>query len=98
MSVNGTWVLTMQTPIGERKSTLTLATNGAALTGTLAAEGNSTTIQDGKADGNTVSWKAAIKNPMPLTLEFQGKVDGNAITGNVSAGGIGSWPFTGSRA
>ena len=98
MSVNGTWALTMQTPIGERKSTLTLTAAGSALTGTLAAEGNSTTILDGKADGNTVSWKAAIKNPMPLTLEFQGKIDGNAIAGNVSAGSVGSWPFTGSRA
>jgi hypothetical protein len=98
MSVNGTWALTMQTPIGERKSTLTLTTSGTALTGTLAAEGRSTTILDGKANGNAVSWKAAIKNPMPLTLEFQGKIDGNAITGSVSAGNVGSWPFTGSRA
>lgn len=97
MSVNGTWALTMQTPIGERKSTLTLTTNGNALTGTLAAEGRSTTILDGKANGNTVSWTAAIKNPMPLTLEFQGKIDGNAIAGSVSAGNVGSWPFTGSR-
>jgi hypothetical protein len=98
MSVTGTWALTMQTPIGERKSTLTLSAAGATLTGTLAAEGNSTTIQDGKTDGNAVSWKAAIKNPMPLTLEFHGKVDGNSIAGNVSAGGVGSWSFMGSRA
>src|SRR5262249_58442241 len=38
MSVDGTWHLKMQTPIGERSSTLTLSRSGSGLTGTLAAE------------------------------------------------------------
>ncbi|KAB2911016.1 MAG: hypothetical protein F9K29_23545 [Hyphomicrobiaceae bacterium] len=98
MSVDGTWNLVMQTPLGERKSTLMLKSAGGAVTGTLAAEGNSTEIKDGKTSGNSVSWKASIKNPMPLTLEFTGTVDGGKISGNVSAGAIGSWPFSGSKA
>jgi hypothetical protein len=98
MSVEGTWKLKMQTPIGERTSTLTLTRAGSALTGALAAEGNSTPLLEGKADANAVSFKAQIKNPMPLTLEFQGKVDGDSIAGTVSAGAVGSWPFSGQRA
>ncbi len=98
MSVDGTWNLVMQTPIGERKSTLMLKSAGGVVTGTLAAEGNSTEIQDGKTAGSSVSWKASIKNPMPLTLEFTGTVDGGKIAGNVSAGAVGSWPFSGSKA
>ena len=98
MSADGTWNLVMQTPIGERKSSLTLKSAGAALTGALAAEGNITQIFDGKADGTAVSWKASIKNPMPLTLEFSGTIDGAKISGTVSAGAVGSWPFSGSRA
>jgi hypothetical protein len=48
MSVDGTWKLSMQTPIGERKSTLALASTGGALTGKLTGEeGNSTDIFDG---------------------------------------------------
>ena len=39
MSAAGTWNLVMQTPIGERKSTLTLQEAGGALTGKMAAEG-----------------------------------------------------------
>jgi hypothetical protein len=35
---------------------------------------------------------------MPLTLEFTAKVEGDKISGNVSASGIGSWPFQGSKA
>ena len=98
MSVDGTWKLSMQTPIGERKSTLALASTGGALTGKLTGEeGNSTDIFDGKASGDKASFKAAIKSPMPLTLEFTASVTGDTISGNVSASGVGSWPFSGTR-
>ena len=74
MSADGTWKLSMQTPIGERKSTLALTSAGGALTGKLTGEeGDSTDIFDGKADGDSITFKAAIKNPMPLTLEFSGQ-------------------------
>ncbi len=98
MSAAGTWNVTMQTPIGDRKATLTLQSASGGLTGTLTGEeGNATDIYDGKADGNVASWKADIKNPMPLTLTFTASVDGDKISGNVSAGAIGSWPFSGGR-
>jgi hypothetical protein len=99
MSADGTWKLTMQTPIGERRSTLALKDAGGTLSGKLTGEeGNATDIFDGKASGDSISFKAAIKSPMPLTLEFAGNVAGDKISGNVNASGVGSWPFTGSRA
>jgi hypothetical protein len=33
---------------------------------------------------------------MPLTLEFAGDIDGDRISGTVSAA-VGSWPFSGSK-
>ena len=99
MSAEGTWKLVMKTPIGERKSTLALQAAGGALTGKLSnEEGNSTDILEGKASGNAVSFKAAVKSPMPLTLEFKGSVDGDKIAGTVSASGVGDFPFSGTRA
>jgi hypothetical protein len=98
MSVDGTWKLSMQTPIGERKSTLALQSSGGALTGKLTAEeGNATDIYEGKLDGDTAAWKADITNPMPLTLAFTATVNGDKISGTVSAGAIGSWPFSGTK-
>jgi hypothetical protein len=38
MSADGTWKLTMQTPIGERKSTLALKEAGGGLTGKLTGK------------------------------------------------------------
>ena len=48
--------------------------------------------------GDDVFWKVSITNPMPLTLEFTGKVAGDSISGEMGIGPMGSFPFTGTRA
>jgi len=98
MAVDGNWNITMSTPMGDRSATLSLKSAGGTLTGTQAAEGNSVEIFDGTVNGDDVFWKVAITNPMPLTLEFTGKVSGNAISGEMGIGPMGSFPFTGIRA
>ena len=97
MAADGTWNLTMDTPMGERRSTLTLSTSGGTLTGKQEAEGNTTDIAEGTVNGNDVSWKVAITNPMPLTLTFSGTVDGNNLAGTADTGMFGSFPFQGTR-
>jgi hypothetical protein len=98
MAADGTWNLTMQTPMGERRSTLTLSTAGGTLTGKQEAEGNTTDIADGSVNGNALSWKVSITNPMPLTLTFSGTVDGDTLNGSADTGMFGSFPFEGTRA
>lgn len=97
MAVDGNWNISVETPIGTRAATLSLATADGALTGTQAADGKSTSITDGKVDGNKVSWKVAITSPMPMTLEFEGTVEGDKITGHANAGAFGALPFSGQR-
>ena len=98
MAADGTWNLTMNTPMGERRSTLTLSTSGGTLTGKQEAEGNTTDIAEGTVNGNDVSWQVSITNPMPLTLTFNGTVDGNSMNGTADTGMFGSFPFEGTRA
>jgi hypothetical protein len=98
MAVDGNWNITMTTPMGERETTLSLKSSGGTLTGTQSAEGNSAEIFDGKANGDDLSWKVSVTNPMPLTLEFTGKVSGDSIAGEFGIGPMGSFPFTGKRA
>jgi hypothetical protein len=98
MAVDGNWNIVMSTPMGERKATLTLTNAGGTLTGSQAADGDSTEIFDGTANGDDVAWKVSITNPMPLTLAFTGKVSGDAISGEMGIGPMGSFPFTGTRA
>ncbi|HEY2660091.1 MAG TPA: hypothetical protein VGI79_10240 [Caulobacteraceae bacterium] len=98
MSVDGTWNITVNSPMGAQPSTLTLAADGATLTGTQSAQGNTQPIVNGKVDGDTVTWSNSITTPFPMTLEFTGKVEGDTLNGSVKAGAFGSFPFTGGRA
>ena len=98
MSIDGNWNLTMQTPMGERNATLDVTSAGGTLTGTQSADGNSAASFDGTANGNDVAWKVSITSPMPMTLEYTGTVDGDAMSGQMQIGVFGSFPFTGSRA
>jgi hypothetical protein len=98
MAVDGNWDLVMTTPMGDRKATLSLQNSGGTLTGTQGAEGDSTQIFDGTISGDDVAWKVSITNPMPLTLEFSGKVAGDSMSGEMGIGPMGSFPFTGTRA
>ncbi|WP_458760330.1 hypothetical protein ACSVBT_05885 [Afipia sp. TerB] len=98
MSVDGNWKITMSTPMGDRNADLSLKADGGTLTGTQAADGNSGEIFDGTVSGNDVAWKLKITDPMPLTLAFSGKVDGDSISGEMGIGPMGSFPFTGTRA
>ena len=99
MAVDGTWKITVNTPMGPQDSTLTLSTAGGGLTGSQAApNGQSADILDGAVNGNEVSWKASITKPMSMTLVFSGTVEGDNVSGSVKLGMFGSSRFSGSRA
>ena len=97
MAVDGKYDIVVKSPMGDQPSTLELKAEGNTLTGTQSAQGRSQPITDGTVDGNNVSWKNAITTPFPMTLEFAGAVDGDAIAGTVKAGSFGSFPWTGKR-
>ena len=97
MAVDGKWEIVINSPMGAQKATLDLKADGGALTGTQSAAQGSGPLENGKVDGNAVSWSAKITTPMPLTLDFTGTVDGDKLSGSVKAGAFGSFPFNGSK-
>jgi len=80
--MDGTWNLTLETPIGAQESTLQAQTSGGALTGTQSSPIGSQAIQDGAVNGDEASWSVTITSPMPMTLEFKGMVDGDTMSGS----------------
>jgi len=98
MSADGTWNTTINTPMGAQNGTLTIAIDGASLTGKMTGAGGEMDIQDGAVDGETLTWKADITSPMAMTLEFSASVSGDEISGNVKLGAFGDATFTGTRA
>src|SRR3954470_9942770 len=97
MAVDGKWEIVINSPLGAQKALLDIATNGNALTGTQQAAQGSGSLENGKIDGNALSWSAKITSPMPLTLDFTGTVEGDKLSGSVKAGSFGSFPFSGNR-
>lgn len=97
MAVDGKWEIVINSPLGAQKANLDIKTDGGVLSGTQQAAQGSGPLENGKVDGNAVTWSAKITSPMPLTLDFTGTVDGDKLSGSVKAGAFGSFPFTGSR-
>ena len=98
MAIDGSWKIAMETPMGTRQGTLTLSASGGTLTGSMSGDQGSTTIYDGKVNGDQVSFKVDISQPMSLTLDFSATVSGDSLTGTVKLGMFGDAPLSGSRA
>ena len=97
MSVAGTYEVVTKTPMGDQKSTMTVEVSGDSFTGTNAGAQGTLAMENGKVDGNKLTWSMNMTVPMPMTLEGEATVDGDAITGNVKAGAFGTFPLSGSR-
>ena len=95
--IDGVWETTVNSPMGQQKATLTLKSDGTSLSGTMAGNQGTLDLFDGSVDGDSAKWKANMTSPMPLTLEFDPKVDGDEISGNVKLGAFGNASFNGKR-
>ena len=98
MSADGTWKITVQTPMGVQISTVELVTDGNTLTGTQSGNGESAAIYEGSVEGDTATWKVDITRPLPLSVTFTATVDGDSISGTAKAGMFPKSTFAGSRA
>jgi hypothetical protein len=96
-SVEGTWTVTIHGPTGPQQTSLDLATVDGVLGGTQSSLGQVETINEISYDGASgeLVWVNKIKKPLPLTLKFSGVVEGATMSGKVSTGIMGSFPFTG---
>ncbi len=97
MSVAGTYECVTKTPMGDQKSDVTIVVNGDTFTGSNVGAMGSMELENGKVDGNKLTWSMKMTVPMPMTLEGEATVDGDTLTGSVKAGAFGSFPMSGTR-
>ena len=71
--------------------------DGTTFTGSNVGPLGSLEIENGKIDGNTLTWTMQMTVPMPLTLNATATIDGDTLTGTVNAGAFGDMPMTGTR-
>lgn len=97
--VAGKWDVVVNSPLGEQKSVLTVTPDGSGRwTGDMAGMMGALTVEDGRVDGDQLSWKMQMTVPMPMTLDCDATVDGDSMSGGVKAGPFGTSPLRGTRA
>jgi hypothetical protein len=79
-NVDGKWVAKMETPNGTRDVTFTFKGEGDKLTGTVSGRQGDTPIQNGKIDGDNISF-TVVRNfgGNEVKSEYKGKVSGSEI-------------------
>jgi hypothetical protein len=97
MSVAGKYECVTRSPMGDQTSILTVEVDGATFSGSNSGPMGNLAISGGSVDGNTISWSSDITVPMPMKLDCTATIEGDDVTGTVSAGMFGSFPMTGKR-
>jgi len=98
VAIDGTWNLTMSTPMGERPVKARFAAAGADLSGAVIGDAGERAFESGSVSGDDAAWVVTVPTAMgDMRLEFAGAVSGDAIAGKVKLGSFGEAPFSGSR-
>jgi autotransporter translocation and assembly factor TamB len=78
--VDGKWTFETQGRNGPQTSTINLKADGAALTGTISGRGGDTAIEDGKVDGNNISFSVTREmQGNKITIKYSGTVSGDEL-------------------
>jgi hypothetical protein len=79
-SVDGVWEGEVEGRNGMQAVTITLKADGAALTGKVTTRRGDNDIEDGKIEGDQISFKTTLNfNGNTATMVYTGKVSGNEI-------------------
>ncbi len=96
--VAGTWDITVTSPQGENRASMTVTQSGATLEGTMATEMGTVQVTDGRVTGERVSFSITVPiSGQTTTILFRGTVAGNRMTGTADLGAMGTATFTGER-
>ncbi|AIT80052.1 hypothetical protein [Novosphingobium pentaromativorans] len=95
----GTYECITKSPMGDQKGTLTVipGSDGGTFTGTMVSATGSLEVEDGRIDGNRLTWTVNMTVPMPMKLEGDATVEGGKISGHVKAGMFGNMGLEGTK-
>jgi len=73
--ITGKWSATIDTPVGQMNYTYDFKVAGAKLSGTAKSNMSESTIENGKVDGDTVTFVENMKfQEMEMKVEYTGKI------------------------
>ncbi len=96
MAVDGDWDVSVKTPMGDQRQTVTFKTDGETLTGKHENQLGVLEIKGGRVLGDKLIWYVDIVQPFPVRLDIEAIVSGDTISGSVKTP-IGPAPLHGVR-
>ena len=97
MSIAGSFQVIINSPLGDRETTLNLDVTGEAVSGSIHSEDVLQNFSGGVINGNEVSWEMDLTRPVPLHLICTATVKGDSISGVMRLGAFGDANFSGTR-
>ncbi|MDE2405153.1 MAG: xanthine dehydrogenase family protein [Sphingomonadales bacterium] len=94
--IDGSYAMTMKTPMGDQAMTGHFRTDGSALSGELESPEGSQGFT-GSVEGNRLKFDLKVEKPMKITLKYDLVVEGDSISGKVKMGMFGSSKISGTR-
>lgn len=86
MSFDGTWDVTVQSPMGAKTFRIEVRTADGSVSGTAAMGEDSTPLLDPALRDGHLTWAIRITRPMNITLAFDVTCEGDALAGTAKAG------------
>ena len=78
--ITGKWTGKMETPNGSRDVTMTFQAAGATLTGSVSGRNGDTPIENGKIEGDSISFTVTRKfNDREMKSNYKGTISGESI-------------------
>ena len=98
MSVEGTWDLSVSTPVGGIAAVAEFRRGeDGLLVGAAHGAGEEVRLRDVVLHGDRLAWKQAVTKPLRLNLAFDVTVDGDSLAGTARAGRLPASKVTGAR-
>jgi hypothetical protein len=96
--LSGKWTASVETPRGTQTLTFDFHVDGAKLTGTVSSPRGEMEIQDGKIDGDTVTFNQTMSfNGNEFKIAYKGKIDADTIKFTRQAGDRPAQDFVATR-
>ena len=93
--VSGEWDFTLQTPRGERTSTITIVQDGEKITVTMPGFRGGEVTGEGTVKGNEIEWSITRSTPQgEFTVTYKGTVEGTAMSGTAEMGQMGTMEWS----
>ena len=98
MGFDGIYKVTIHSPLGDQEGTMTLRTEGEALSGSVAGELGNAEFTGGSVTDDEARWTVEVPGPIgKVKLTCTATLSGDELNGKVKAGFFGSFPMQGKR-